>query len=142
MYKTGIKVEGDVFAKLRTSSLAAALTGSVYRDGLRPRDSRLEDAVVIFTAGTVGEIQRGVVTVNIFVPDIAADNSNGVYVANGARLETLSQLAAEWVDSLNPTSCYYFSLDAAIHVGEDLENKQHFVVMKLAYKFHGAYSDN
>ncbi len=141
MYKTGIKVEGDVFAKLRGSALAAALTGGVYRDGTRPRDSRLEDAVVIFTAGLTGEVQRGEVTINIFVPDIMPWD-NGVAVPDGARLETLSELAAQWVESLNPTSNYRFTLAATIHVTQLPERAEHFIVVKLGYQYYGGYNDN
>ena len=66
MAKTSRQVQGDVYRKLRKSPIAEVITGGVYREGQRPRDSPHEDAVVIFTAGTTGDIQRGVVTINTF----------------------------------------------------------------------------
>ena len=99
MAKTGKQVQGDVYQLLKDSTLYTMISGDVYRNGYRPRDSRLEDAVVIFTAGLPNQIQTGVVTVNIFVPDIDPYD-NGVFVEDGQRTEALERLAAEWVYSL------------------------------------------
>ena len=66
MAKTSKQVQGDIYRLLRDSVLYTQITGEVYREGLRPRDSRKEDAVVIFTTGVPDEIETGVVTVNIY----------------------------------------------------------------------------
>lgn len=70
MAKTGKQIQGDIYQLLKDSTLYTLISGEVYRNGYRPRDSRKEDAVVTFTAGFPTEIQEGVVTVNIYVPDI------------------------------------------------------------------------
>lgn len=67
MAKTGKQVQGDIYRLFKGSTLYTMISGDVYRNGYRPRDSRLEDAVVTFTAGLPDQIQTGVVTVNIFV---------------------------------------------------------------------------
>lgn len=135
MAKTGKQVQGDIYGFLKGSTLCSMISGDVYREGYRPRDSRLEDAVVIFTAGLPGQIQTGVVTVNIFVPDIDP-YENGVLVEDGVRTEELEHLAQEWVDSLTAAvSCYKFRLMQTIHTAEEAEISQHFVVVKLAYEF-------
>lgn len=135
MAKTGKQVQGDIYSFLKGSTLCSMISGDVYREGYRPRDSRLEDAVVIFTAGLPGQIQTGVVTVNIFVPDIDP-YENGVLVEDGERTEELEHLAQEWVDSLTAAvSCYKFRLMQTIHTAEEAEISQHFVVVKLAYEF-------
>lgn len=137
MAKTSKQVQGDVYRLLKDSTLYTLISGEVYRNGYRPRDSRKEDAVVIFTTGLPDEIQTGVVTVNIFVPDIDPYN-NGVWVEDGARTEELEKLADAWVDSLTAeVSNYKFKLQQTIYTEEDKDIRQHFVVVKLKYKYFG-----
>ena len=64
MAKTGKQIQGDVYQLLRDSTLYTMISGEVYRSGNRPRDSKKEDAEVIFTTGLTDQIQSGVVTVN------------------------------------------------------------------------------
>ena len=67
---TAKQVQTDVYNMLKDSALSSMISGAVCRAGYRPRDSRVEDAIVTFTAGTVGEVEKGVVTLNIYGPDI------------------------------------------------------------------------
>ena len=137
MAKTGKQVQGDVYQLLKGSALCSMISGDVYRGGYRPRDSKLEDAVVIFTAGLPDQIQTGVVTVNIFVPDIDPYD-NGVLVEDGQRTAEIEGLAQIWVDSLSTAvSCYKFKLQSAIYTEEEPEINQHFVVVKLGYEYFG-----
>lgn len=135
--KTAKQVQSDIYALLKDSALAKAISGKVYRSGLRPRDSRLEDAVVTFTAGLPDEIQTGVVTVTIYVPDIDPFN-NGVMVENGYRAAQIELLAAEWVEQLEEDAPlgYLFSLASTIQTFEDEDIHQHFVSVRLKYKFY------
>lgn len=136
MKLTSKQVQTDVYNILRSSALARALSGEVYRAGYRPRDSRKEDATVIFTAGLADEVQTGVVTINIFVPDIDAF-ADGTFVENGARTEQIEALAAQWVDTLTAGSSHYlFSLQSAIFTMPDEELRQHIVVIRLNYKYY------
>lgn len=135
MAKTGKQVQGDIYQLLKGSTICSMISGDVYRNGYRPRNSSLEDAVVIFTAGLPDQIQTGVVTVNIYVPDIDPYD-NGVFVEDGQRTEELERLAAEWVDSLTAAvSCYAFKLQQTIYTEEEAEINQHFIVVKLGYKY-------
>lgn len=137
MAKTGKQIQGDVYRLLRDSTLYTMISGEVYRNGMRPRDSRAEDAVVTFTAGFPTEIQEGVVTVNIYVPDIDP-YKNGVMVEDGQRTEELERLAQQWVDSLSAeVSCYKFDLRQTIYTEEESAINQHFVVVKLGYRYFG-----
>lgn len=136
MAKTSKQVQGDIYQLLKDSTLYTMISGEVYRQGYRPRDSRKEDAVVIFTTGLPNQIQTGVVTVNIFVPDIDPYD-NGVWVEDGERTERVERLAQEWVDSLTTkVSCYKFKLQQTIYTEEEAEIKQHFVVVKLKYEYY------
>lgn len=137
MAKTGKQVQGDIYRLLRDSTLCTMMSGEVYRNGYRPRDSKLEDAVVTFTAGLPDQIQTGVVTVNIFVPDIDPDD-NGTWVEDGVRTEEVETLAQEWTDSLTAEiSCYRFRLRETIHTAEEPDIHQHFVVVRLGYEYFG-----
>lgn len=141
MAKTAKQIQGDVYNLLKSSPLASMITGEVYRGGYRPRDSRKEDAVVIFTAGLPYEVQTGVVTINIFVPDIDPYD-NGVLVEDGARTAQIERLAQEWVQSLTcDKSNYRFRLQSTIMTEEESDINQHFVVMKLAYSYYGGDDD-
>ena len=135
MAKTGKQIQSDVLALLKSSSLPALISGKVYRKGYRPRDSKAEDAIVILTAGLPGQLQTGVVTINIYVPDIDP-YENGVLVENGQRCETLEKAASDWVDSLTvAVSNYKFKLQQTIYTEEEPETQQHFVVVKLKYEY-------
>lgn len=134
MTKTAHQIEGDFYHMLKGSPLADALTGSVYRQGTRPRDSRLEDAVVIFTEGTPTEIERGTVTVNIYVPDLNP-YPGGQTVEDTTRAELLEAMAQQWADSLTADrSRYLIALARTIRTDYDAEDRQHFVVVRLNYR--------
>lgn len=131
---TAKQVQNDIYQMLRTSTLSSMISGAVYKAGYRPRDSRLEDAIVIFTAGLTSEVETGVVTINIYVPDIDAFE-NGVLVEDGARTAELENAAAEWVETLTAEkSNYKFSLNKTIYTEADTDIMQHFVVIVLEYK--------
>jgi len=137
MAKTSKQVQGDIYRLLRDSTLYSMISGEVYRSGQRPRDSQEEDAVVIFTAGLPSQIQTGVVTVNIFVPDIDPYD-NGILVEDSKRTEEIEILAQAWFDSLTAeVSCYKFDLQQTIMTDYAEEINQHFVVVKLYYEYFG-----
>lgn len=132
---TGHKVVDDIIAYLSGSKLCSEISGKVYREGYRPRDSRSEDIVVMFVNGIPTQIEQGAVTLNIFVPDITPYN-NGVYVEDGRRTSYIEALAAEWVESLKASqSNYLFSLLRTISTMHDEAAQQHFVVVQLEYVF-------
>lgn len=132
---TASQVQSDVYQMLRQSTLASMISGAVYRAGYRPRDSRAEDAIVIFTAGLTAEVETGVVTIDIYVPDIDPFG-NGVFVEDGARTAELEQAAAKWVETLTTDkSNYKFSLNKTIYTEADTDINQHFVVVALEYRY-------
>lgn len=137
MAKTSKQIQGDIYQLLKDSTLYSMISGEVYRQGYRPRDSRKEDAVVIFTTGVPDQIQTGVVTLNIYVPDIDPYN-NGLMVEDGERTEQIERLAGQWVESLTTDkSCYKFKLQQTIYTEEEAEINQHFIVVKLRYEYFG-----
>lgn len=143
MAKTAKEIEGDVFSLLKNTAitwegqqktLEEIISGSVYRFGSRPRDSKLEDAIVKFSAGRTDQIQTGVVTVNIYVPDIDPF-LNGVLTEDQPRCSELEIAANRWVERLTANrSDYKFSCPITIHTVPAEEINQHFVVIALNYK--------
>lgn len=135
MTKTAKQVVGDVIALLRGSSLTNSISGEMYRAGHRPKGSKEEDLIVNYTAGTPDQMQIGVVTLNIYIADIADIEHGDSYVENGKRCEEIEVLAQEWVSSLNKgVSMYYFTLQQTIYTEVEEKIKQHFVVVKLKYE--------
>lgn len=132
---TSHKVQSDIIALLEGSELCDAVSGSVYRKGYRPRDSRNEDIVVVFVNGIYGDVEQGAVTLNIYVPDITPYN-DGVFVEDGRRTSQIEELASRWVKSLTATkSNYKFSLLRTISTAHDEAIHQHFVVVQLEYDY-------
>ena len=106
---TSRQVQSDIYQFLRDSALSEMISGEVYRNGMRPRGSKAEDAVVTFITGMIGETQTGVVAVNIFVPDC------------------------------DPYTCarsnYKFRLNATIQTFEESATHEHFVSVRLGYEY-------
>lgn len=134
MAKTGKQVQGDLYRFLKDSGLYSEISGGVYREGCRPRNSDKEDAVVVFTAGLAGQVQTGVVTINIYVPGVDPYD-NGVFVEDGRRCEELEVLAQAWVDDMiESVNTYEFELDGSITTLWEAEINQSFIVIKLSYR--------
>ena len=132
---TAHKVQTDIMALLADSELCAEVSGEVYRKGYRPRDSRPEDIVVTFVTGTPSQVERGAVTLNIFIPDITPYD-DGVYVEDGRRTSHIEELADRWVQSLTTSRTNYrFNLLRTISTDNDEAIHQHFVAVQLEYRF-------
>lgn len=135
MAKTAKDIQTDFYTLLKDSDLAAMVNGIVYRDGFRPRDSKKEDIVIIYSAGEDdGEIQSGIVTLNIYVPDILP-YKNGTMVENAARTAKIERAAQEWYESIRGVMPeYIFRLCNTIHTTADEDINQHFVVVQVKYR--------
>lgn len=131
--KTAKEIQTDFFDLIKASPLAQAISGGVYRAGLRPRDSKLEDITVSFVSGLANQMQTGIIAICIFVPDIDP-YGNGVYVEDMARTLVLERMAQDWLDT-NPArnTDYRWRLQDTITTVEDTEIKQHFVSIMLHY---------
>lgn len=135
MAKTEKEIVGDVIELIKADPIAQMISGSVYRKGYRPRDSKLEDIVVILTTGKPNQIEKGVVTIHAYVPDI---EFNGVMVENGRRSAEIERAMTDFVANIiaNET-CYLFRLQETVTTEEAPDIEQHFVVAMLYYKYFG-----
>ena len=134
MAKTGKEIQDDFYQMLVGSSLASAVSGQVYKNGYRPRDSKAEDVIVIFTTGFTDQIQSGVVTLNIYVPDVDPYD-NGVLVEDGARTLAIEKAAAAWVETVAGSTEYRLRLQRTITTEYEEQIHQHFVVVQLRYDY-------
>lgn len=134
--KTGQQIVTDMIALLRGTELPNEIGGDIYRAGTRPKDSTAEDCVVIFTTADADQFQEGVITLNIYVPDIITDN-DGVHLVDSGRCEEVEDSARKAVKSLVASkSNYKFKLRDAIHTQRDEEINQSFVVVRLGFKYY------
>jgi len=131
MRKTGGEIEADVYAIIVASALKAAITGTIYKDGMRPINATSEDAVVSFMTGLDNQIQTGILNLNIYVSDI--DAGAGVLVKNSSRTRQLEGIANTIIQGLIPTA-YRFSLGAIIQTFPADAIGQHFVNCKIKFQ--------
>lgn len=135
MKLTASTIEGYIYDRLRNSTLNGLISGSVYREGMRPRDSRLEDAVVVFTAGLSEQIETGELTVKIYVPDVDP-YQNGTLVRDARRGAEIETAASSWVEGLRTAQDgYLFSLADTIRSRPDDTIGQHYVSVHLKYRY-------
>lgn len=136
--KTAKEIQEDVIDLLKGSTLREQVTGGVYPGGLRPRDSRREDIEVIFTLGNPGQIESGVVTINVFCPDVPEGFTPGAKVENARRTREIERLLDEWVETLTPatTGGYLFTTANTILTLPEEETDQHFTSVKLRYRYY------
>ena len=93
--KTEKRIERDFYEFVTKSELAKAVSGKVYRKGMRPPESDKEDIVVKFLSGVDEQVQSGIVVLNIYVPDISV-RSRGAKVENIKRIDELEELAVSF----------------------------------------------
>ena len=138
--KTDKEIQGDFLAMVKASPLAEAVNGSVYRASAassnRPRDSKNEDIEVILPKGFTEQVQKGVITILVYVPDIDPYD-NGVLVEDGARTAQLARVAQDWIDSCPEHGTgYTFDQQDTIEAIPYPEINQHAVSVQLHYEFY------
>lgn len=131
---TGYQIADDIIRLLKGTPVASEAKGGIYHGGQRPRDSQKEDIVVIYTTADAAQFQKGVVTVNVYVPDIR-NSHRGVLVTDVRRCGELEAALRSSVDSLTADkSGYLFSLREAVHTQRDDNIQQSFVVAHIGFK--------
>lgn len=135
--KTGNEIEGEFYTAVKTTTLAAQVSGDVYRDDFRPRDSVKEDIIVRLTAVTSGQVQSGVVTLLIFTPDIQARGKSGIKKRNSQRLAELETFAAQAIDEIAEALDGYNNVmtETGIRSYKD-DNEQHYVSVRISFEYY------
>lgn len=134
MKKVAEEIEDDVFAILNASPLKAMIKGKIYPSaGIRPLNATTEDAVISFLTGIDGQFQIGVVTINIYVPDIDTGQKPPKPVKDKARCRAIAKAANTLIGSLKPSN-YRFSLASMIQSFPVEGISQHFVNIQLKFE--------
>lgn len=143
MIKTAEDIKQDIRQMLIGSDLANAISGDIYYsygdDDDRPKDSELEDIVIVVTEGDTADVQAGTFTLVIYVPDVDS-YGDGTMRADGARLSELATLAERWRRSLAVTATnYHFPQrqPTILTLAELHPNvHQHFVSVGVRYRYY------
>lgn len=131
--KTSEQIERDVFRIIRDSELKDLIGGTIYRDGMRPKNAQTEDIVVKFLSGVDGQEQSGVVLVHIYVPNVPSPNNDGESVKAISRIDQLEETLNGVIGSLESDE-YLFEKDGTpqSYPVEDIE--QHFINARIHYR--------
>lgn len=134
MKKTASQIESDVFGLLNSSSLKTTISGKIYKEGVRPIDAKTEDAVITFISGMDGQIQTGVLNVNVYIPGIDNGTNKGVLVKDVSRCTNIESVLNSIAHSLSISSEYKFQLDRIVQTFKVDEIEQYFVNCRLKFK--------
>ena len=115
--KTEKQIEKDIFRIIKASPINTMIGGTLYRKGMRPRNSKTEDAVVAFLSGLDGQFQTGVVLLNIYVP--MTQNASSDKITDISRVETLEAAVKDFFDECSEVN-YLFELRETPY-SEDLD---------------------
>lgn len=129
--KTEVQIERDFYHLIKGSALGKEVKGGIYRSEMRPYNSEAEDMVIKFLSGIDGQIQTGVVILNLYVPDAVLDD--GRKVADKMRIDTLQSLIASFVEDAGDVE-YLIETDGTPTTMKNEEIDQHFIYVRL--KFH------
>ena len=130
MKKTGLQIQDDVYAIIDVSNIKKMIAGKLYKAGMRPINAQSEDAVVSFLTGINGQIQAGVVNVNIYVPDITI--AKGQSVCNLVRCRALETELNKTIYSIK-SSEYRLIPDSIISTFPEPEIRQHFINARIKF---------
>ena len=133
--KTATQIEKDFYRLVKDSPIAAAIGGHVFRKGTRPRNSKAEDAVVAFVSGFDGQIQDGVVVVNVFVPKKPFGKDTEP-ILDISRIDELSQIIRDWLKT-NPASPEYLFPEKkrpTINDYEDPQTGETYIHTRITFK--------
>lgn len=126
--KTEQQIERDFFVMIKNSELGQAVRGGVYRAELRPYNSKNEDLIVKLLSGLDGQVQTGVVVLNLYVPDI---NSGGRSVIDYSRISDLQLLINDFI--LRGGNEYRIEAESTAKTMLNDEIGQHFISVRIKY---------
>ncbi len=113
------------------------ISGKVYYRGTRPlqneNDEHKEDCTVCVLKGTGSELAKGTCVVNVYVPDVRT--ASGTYMKNILRCKQISGMLDVLPMTLRKGGIVYFSRSEMITTEQEPDLKEHFVSLKMDFKF-------
>ena len=129
-FKTAEEVESDIY-KAVSKHLKGHINGEAYRRGARPTNrGGKEDAVVSFLSGLDGQVQTGVVVVNVYVPN--ERKGDHYSVKNVARS---TAVARTLLNMLKETRIDGYDLRTERTVQTEEDNGATRVTLRIKYKY-------
>lgn len=130
MKKTGLQFEQDFFNAVKNS---LGIKGQYHRDGTRPPGNvaTSEDCLVIYKTGIDGDIQKGYVTINVYVPNISFDGRKIKDIGRCGVIESSLNQFAETVR----LDGYMIEREGTIKTFQVFETDEHFVHLELKYNY-------
>lgn len=129
-FKTAEEVEGDIYTAV-SKYLKGRIDGEAYRRGARPTNrGDKEDAVVSFLSGLDGQVQTGVVVVNVYVPN--ERRGDHYSVKNVARSTAVSRTLLNMLKEMR-ISGYDLRTERTVQTEED--NGATRVTLRIKYKY-------
>lgn len=129
-FKTAEEVESDIYTAV-SKYLKGRINGETYRRGARPTNrGDKEDAVVSFLSGLDGQVQTGVVVVNVYVPNERRGDSYSV--KNVARSMAVSRTLLNMLKEMR-ISGYDLRTERTVQTEED--NGVTRVTLRIKYKY-------
>lgn len=128
--KSDILIKDDLHMFIKSSKLAAIVSGKICKESIRPKGSTKEDIVISVIANMNGQIQEAEVNINIYVSDDI--QSNGQNREATVRLRELCEVAAEALESGGGDD-YRFTLESQrVFAVED--TREHVINNRIIYK--------
>ena len=129
-FKTAEEVEGDIYKAVR-AYLNGKIKGYSYRRDTRPTNrGDKEDAVVSFLSGLDGQVQTGVVVVNVYVPNV--DKGDHYRVKDSPRVTEASRLLLNMIKEMKIDG-YDLRTERTVQTEED--NGATRVTLRIKYKY-------
>lgn len=129
-FKTAEEVEGDIYTAV-SKYLKGRIDGEAYRRGARPTNrGDKEDAVVSFLSGLDGQVQTGVVVVNVYVPNERRGDSYSV--KNVARSMAVSRTLLNMLKEMRISG---YDLRTERTVQTEGDNGATRVTLRIKYKY-------
>lgn len=121
-----------VYTMIKDGPLGREIGGEVYPDDERPPNSREEDVVISFLNGMNGQLQTGVVIINVYIPDCY--KSSGRMVKYKDRVKQIEKIANEIPSTMNGCSPMFFWIEGTPNTKKFDDIKQHAVTIRLNFK--------
>ena len=131
--RTPADAETILYQLIQGSALDTACNG-VIRKGQRPYDSDKEDIIINSPTGTIGQTQRMVANVNIYVKDIIVPGDSHDTIKDSARIKVLSDLAVALLEEHYDVDYNFFSTN--LWVMAEPDRKQHFINIRMDFVSH------
>lgn len=136
MRKTWSTIEGDFYNAIKQTELAKAISGDVYKFGIRPKGSKKEDTVVKVSALDAKQLQSGTVSVITYLQPLTKADDGWVVPDKGriAEIEALTDSLPDELMRLMPDYDGIKLFDGVGNYYED-DTEEYFVSVKIKFDY-------